>query len=112
MELIFFIFLSFILLECEFNFSEPPSKGESEHFVDGVFLSESGFSHLNSLLSGMDATTFTPRKKKRCNLSDQGGSDQGIMDSIESVVAAGTHSLPIFCKSYFVFFFELIDFGF
>lgn len=50
----------------------------------------------------MDAITFTPRKKKRCNLNDQGGSDQGIMDSIESVVAAGTRRLSIFYKFPFV----------
>lgn len=65
---------------------ESVNKEDAEHLVDGVYLSENGFSHLNTLLNGFDTSVCSLRKKKRINL-DQG--DQGIMDSIESVIAAG-----------------------
>ena len=62
-------------------------KDESEHLVDGVRLSENGLSHLSNLLSGIETNVFSLRKKKRAMSADQG--EQGILDSIESVIAAG-----------------------
>lgn len=63
-------------------------KEETEHFVDGIYLSENGLSHLTTLLNGIDTNVFNLRKKKRIIAADQ-GQDQGILESIESVIAAG-----------------------
>lgn len=66
-------------------------KDETEHFVDGTYLSENGLSHLTTLLNRIDTNVFSLRKKKRCNNPDQG--DQGILESIESVIAAGIQGM-------------------
>ncbi len=80
-----------MLLECEFNFSEPVIK-EEDRTIDGVYLSDSGISHLASLLNGIENNVFSLRKKKRLGVNEQGG-DQGILDSIESVIAAGVQGV-------------------
>lgn len=56
--------------------------------MDGIYLSENGLSHLTTLLNGIDTNVFNFRKKKRIIAADQ-GQDQGILESIESVIAAG-----------------------
>lgn len=71
-----------------FYFSESAAKEEAEHFVDGTYLSENGLSHLTTLLNRIDTNVFSLRKKKRANNSDHG--EQGILDSIESVIAGGS----------------------
>ena len=75
---------NFIVLEL----AEPTVKEESEHLVDGTVLSDNGLNHLTGLLSGIDTNVFSLRKKKRAMSNDQ-GQEQGILDSIESVIAAG-----------------------
>ena len=60
--------------------------------MDGICLSESGFSHLNNLLTGFDTSVCSLRKKKRAGNADQ-GMDQGIIDCIESVIAAGVQGI-------------------
>lgn len=72
----------------------PEPLKEEEHLVDGIYLSENGYSNLNIMLNGYDTSVCSLRKKKRTS-TDQ-GMDQGIIDSIESVIAAGVRgqSLP------------------
>ena len=81
------------------NSTEPITKDESEHLVDGILLSDNGLSHLSKLLRGIDSNVLTQRKKKRAMSTDQG--EQGILDSIESVIAAGVQGNKI-AGPYFV----------